>query len=297
MLSMKLNMEVRDKAVFQVISPESEIELLASGFGFTEGPVWRGDYLLFSDIPQNRIVKLQMLREGPVVTTYRFPSGNANGNTLDNSQRLLTCEHSGRRVIMTDADGTIKVLADAYREKRFNSPNDVVVRSDGSIFFTDPPYGLPGNGTMWRELPFNGVYRIAPDGEVHLLADDFDRPNGLAFSPDEKILYVNDTVRRHIRSFDVTPDGGITNNRLLIDMALPEPGAPDGMKVDRKGIIYCTGPGGFWIIDPTGKCLAIIRPPELPANLAFGDMDWKSLYLTARTSIYRLRLNAAGIPL
>jgi len=293
----KLNIEVRDRAVLEVLPRDVVIEQLATGFDFTEGPVWCGNHLLFSDIPQNRIVKLRLLREGPEVTTFRYPSGNSNGNTLDNSQRLLTCEHTGRRVTMTDVDGTIKVLADNYEDRRLNSPNDIVVRSDGSIYFTDPPYGLPSNGTGWKELPFNGVYRIAPDGEVQLLADDFDRPNGLAFSPDETVLYVNDTVRRHIRAFDVKPDGSITNGRLLIDMSLPEPGAPDGMKIDRKGTIYCTGPGGFWIIDPIGKCLAIIRTPELPANMAFGESDWKSLFLTARTSIYRIRLNVPGISL
>ena len=293
----KLNIEVRDKALFQVLPENCTVEQLATGFDFTEGPVWCGNHLLFSDIPQNRIVKLRLLREGPEITTFRHPSGNSNGNTLDNSQRLLTCEHTGRRVTMTDVDSSVKVLADSYEGRRLNSPNDIVVRSDGSVYFTDPPYGLPNNGTGWKELPFNGVFRIAPDGEVQLLVDDFDRPNGLAFSPDETILYVNDTVRRHIRAFDVKPDGSITNGRLFIDMALLEPGAPDGMKVDRKGTIYCTGPGGFWVIEPTGKCLGIIRTPELPANMAFGELDWKSLFLTARTSIYRIRLNVPGIPL
>ncbi|MDD5190671.1 MAG: SMP-30/gluconolactonase/LRE family protein [Dehalococcoidales bacterium] len=297
MAIMKLNVELRDKTALQVLPPDAAIEQVATGFAFTEGPVWRGNYLLFSDIPQNRLVKLRLLREGPEVTTFRYPSGNANGNTLDNSQRLVTCEHTGRRVTLTEIDGSIKVLADAYEGRRLNSPNDIVIRSDGSIYFTDPPYGLPNNGTGWKEIPFNGVYRIAPDGEVHLLADDFDRPNGLAFSPDEKILYVNDTVRRHIRAFDVKPNGDIVNGRVLIDMALPEPGAPDGMKVDTRGMVYCTGPGGFWVIDPTGKCLAVVRTPELPANMAWGDADWRSLYLTARSSIYRLRMNVPGIPL
>lgn len=296
MLTFKLNIEVRDQTVRQIVPEDAVVEQLASGFGFTEGPVWCGNYLLFSDIPQNRIVRLRLLREGPEVTTFRHPSGNSNGNTLDGSQRLISCEHTTRWVTRTETDGSVKILADRYRGKRLNSPNDVVVRSDGSVYFTDPPYGLR-NDTDWKELACNGVYQLAPDGELHLLTDDFDRPNGLAFSPDEKVLYVDDTVRRHIRAFDVNQDGSLSNSRLLIDMALPEPGAPDGMKVDRKGTIYCTGPGGFWIIDPAGKCLAIVRPPELPANLAWGDADWKSLYMTARTSIYRLRLNIPGIPL
>jgi gluconolactonase len=290
-----LNVEIRHPSVREILPEDGVIEQLATGFGFTEGPVWCGNHLLFSDIPQNRIVKLRLLREGPEVTTFRHPSGNSNGNTLDGSQRLLTCEHSARRVTRTEPDGTITVLAERYQGKRLNSPNDIVVRSDGSIYFTDPPYGLR-NLTDWKELPFNGVYRLAPDGTLHLLVDDLDRPNGLAFSPDEKTLYVDDTQRRHIRAFDVNTDGSIKNGRVLIDMAIPEPGAPDGMKVDQKGNIYCTGGGGFWIIAPDGRCLAIVRPPELPANMAWGDADWRTLFLTARTSIYRIRMNVPGMP-
>lgn len=292
---MSLNIEVHDKAFHQIVPEEAILEQVAGGFGFTEGPVWCGDYLLFSDIPQNRIVRWHRLSEGPEVTTFRSPSGNSNGLTLDRSRRLIACEHSTRRVTRTDNDGSITVLAEQYQGKRLNSPNDVVVRSDGGIYFTDPPYGLT-NMNEWKELPFNGVYCLAPDGELVLLVDDFDRPNGIAFSPDESILYVNDTARRHIRAFDVKPDGNISNGRTLIEMEGAEPGAPDGMKVDSQGNIYCTGPGGFWIIEPGGKSLGRIMPPELPANLAWGDADWKSLYLTARPSIYRLRLNVPGVP-
>jgi gluconolactonase len=150
--------------------------------------------------------------------------------------------------------------------------------------------------TVWKELPFNGVYRLTPDGILILLADDFDRPNGLAFSPDEQILYVNDTARGHIRAFDVSLEGDISNGRVLIEMKGDEPGAPDGMKVDQQGNIYCTGPGGFWIIDQKGKCLAQVRPPELPANLAWGDADWQSLYMTCRTGLYRIRTSVPGVP-
>jgi gluconolactonase len=292
---MSLNIEVHDKAFHQIVPEEAILEQIASGFGFTEGPVWCGDYLLFSDIPQNRIIRWCRLSEGPEVTTFRSPSGNSNGLTLDRSRRLIACEHSTRRVTRTEIDGSVTVLAERYQGKRLNSPNDVVVRSDGSIYFTDPPYGL-ANMNEWKELPFNGVYRLAPDGELVLLVDDFDRPNGLAFSPDGSILYVNDTARRHIRAFDVKPDGSISNGRVLIEMEGAEPGAPDGMKVDSQGNIYCTGPGGFWIIAPGGKSLGRIMPPELPANLAWGDADWKSLYLTARPSVYRLRLNIPGVP-
>ncbi len=291
-----LDMETHDSTIKNIVPEDTTIEQVAGGFGFTEGPIWYGDSLLFSDIPHNRIVRWRMLNIGPEVTTFRTPSGNSNGLTLDRSGRLIACEHSARRVTRTEPDGTIIALAERYQEKRLNSPNDVVVRSDGSIFFTDPPYGLAGL-TAWKELSFNGVYRLAPDGELVLLADDFDRPNGLAFSPDEQVLYVADTSRGHIRSFNVSPDGAISNGRVFIEMQAPEPGAPDGMKVDREGNVYCTGPGGFWIISPEGKCLAIVRPPELPANLAWGDADMKSLYLTARTGLYRIRLNIAGTAL
>ena len=289
-----IQVEVHDKTIREIIPEGTMAEQIATGFGFTEGPVWCRDYLLFSDIPNSRVVRWRRLSEGPEVTTFRTPSGNSNGLTLDKSQRLIACEHSARRLTRTEPDGSITVLAERYQGKRLNSPNDVVVRSDGSIYFTDPPYGLSGL-TAWKELPYNGVYRLAPDGELVLLMDDFDRPNGLAFSPDESILYVNDTARGHIRAFDVNTDGSISSGRVLIEMKAPEPGAPDGMKVNQAGNIYCTGPGGLWIIDRRGKSLGRITLPELPANLAWGDADWRSLYLTCRTSVYRLRLSDPGI--
>jgi gluconolactonase len=290
-----LNIEIRDKSVRELLPEDCVIEQVATGFVFTEGPVWCGNYLLFSDIPMNRIIRLDIRREGPEVTTFRTPSGNPNGSTLDNSNRLINCEHSGRRVTLTEIDGTIRVLASHYQGGRFNSPNDVVVRSDGSIYFTDPPYGLR-NYVDWKEQPCHGVYRIAPDGEITLLVDDFDRPNGLAFSPDESLLYINDTVRQHIRAFDVSADGSIANSRVFIEMRGEEPGAPDGMKVDQAGNVYCTGSGGFWIINPEGKCLARVFPPELPSNMAWGDGDWRTFYLTARSSVYRMRVLVPGMP-
>ena len=290
---MDIQLEAYDSAIRQIVPENGTLEQIATGFGFTEGPVWYKDCLLFSDIPRNRIVRLRMRSEGPEVTTFRSPSGNSNALALDTSGRLITCEHSTRRVTRTEVDGSVSVLAERYEGRRLNSPNDVVVRSDGSIYFTDPPYGLK-DFIVWKELSFNGVYRLAPDGELVLLADDFDRPNGLAFSPDESVLYIDDTSRVHIRAFDVSPDGNLSNGRVLIDMQSSETGAPDGMKVDIKGTIYSTGPGGLWVIDPSGKRLGRIVLPELPANLAWGDADRRSLYITARSSIYRLRLAVPG---
>jgi gluconolactonase len=266
-------------------------ELLAGNFQFTEGPVWHPDgYLLFSDIPANRIYKWT---PGKGAEVWREPTGNANGLTLDQKNRPIACEHTGRRVSRTEANGSVIALADRYQGKRLNSPNDVVVKSDGSIYFTDPPYGVKPEE---KEQPHNGLYRILPDGRLELLVNDFDRPNGLAFSPDESILYVGDSPRRHVRAFDVRPDGSLTNSRLLADMDHPQPGSPDGMKVDEAGHLYVTGATGVWVFEPDGTCLGVIVTPERPANCAWGDADRKTLYITARTSLYRMRVKVAGLP-
>lgn len=289
-----LTFDVKDPALHELVAPDAPAQRVAGGFGFTEGPVWRGDHLLFSDIPRSRTVRWRLLPEGPEVTTFRTPSGNANGLTLDKQGRLLACEHSGRRVSRIAADGTVTAAAERYEGKRLNSPNDVIVRSDGTIYFTDPPYGLRENPEA-KELEFNGVYRITPDGTLVLLADDFDRPNGLALSPDEKTLYVDDSPRRHIRAFDVQADGSIGNGRLFLDMSSPDNGSPDGMKVDVEGNIFCTGPGGIWVINPAGELLGRIFLPEQPANLAWGEEDWRMLYVTAQTSLYRIRCRTQGV--
>lgn len=283
-------------AEFRRVAPQGTvIERLATGLKFTEGPVWSatGGFLLFSDIPAGKIL---CRREGKALETFRDPSGNSNGLTYDKQGRLIACEHGNRRVTRTEPDGAITLLADRYEGKRFNSPNDVVVKSDGSIYFTDPPYGLPKQ-TEGKELAFQGVYRLSPDNKtLQLLVDDFDRPNGLAFSPDEKTLYIGDSsARRHIRAFDVRPDGTIANGRVFADLTSPDPGAPDGMKVDVEGNLYSTGPGGVWVFSPKGEMLGRILPPEVPANCAWGDADWKSLYITARTSLYRVKLGIQGI--
>jgi gluconolactonase len=273
------------------------LDRVAGGFTFTEGPVWRGDDLLFSDIPNSRTVRYRPLPEGPEITTFRHPTGNANGLTLDRQGDLIACEHTTRQVTRIDKQGQVHVLASAYEGKRLNSPNDVIVRSDGAIFFTDPPYGLR-NFTEGKELAFNGVYRIDPDGSLHLLASDFDLPNGLAFSPDEKTLYVDDSAHFHIRKFDVSPDGSVSGGGVWAEVKgkPDERGVADGMKVNSEGSVFCTGPGGIWIFSDAGRVLGRVLMPEVTANLAWGDADLCTLYLTGSTSLYRLRVSVPGIP-
>jgi gluconolactonase len=290
-----------------LVRPDAPLERIAAGLAFTEGPVWLGDHLLFSDIPNNRIVRWHERPHGAELTTWRWPSGGdlddqrqlpqpgSNGLTLDRQRRLLACEHGRRRVSRTEADGTIVALADRYDGKRLNSPNDVVVRSDGQVFFSDPPYGLP-NQSEGGEQDANAFYRIEPDGRVVRLVDDFDRPNGLAFAPDERTIYLADSRRLHLRAFTVTSEGDLTDGRLFADMTHSEPGGPDGLKVDVQGNVYCTGATGVWVFAPTGRLLGIIRTPERPANCAFGGPDWRTLFITARECVYRIRLEVAGVP-
>jgi sugar lactone lactonase YvrE len=297
-------LEVNNSGLHELIAPDAPIERIAGGLGFTEGPVWRGTSLLFSDIPNKRIARWRRLPEGPELTTYA--TGNSNGLTLDRQGQVLAAEHDGRRVSRIADDGTRTVLAERFEGKRLNSPNDIVVKSDGSIYFTDPPYavqpsmpGMPRPAEWWskpipgKELPYNGVYRLSPDGTLRLLADDFALPNGLAFSPDESALYVADSAHRHIRAFDVRPDGTLTNGRIQFEMPSDDPGVADGFKVDLQGHVFSTGPGGMWVFRPTGERLGRIVLPELPANIAWGE-DGSVLFLTARTSVYRLPTKTRG---
>ncbi|MDH7602410.1 MAG: SMP-30/gluconolactonase/LRE family protein [Armatimonadota bacterium] len=271
-----------------VMADEHSVEKVVGNLQFTEGPVWTPwNTLLFSDIPANRIYELV---NGSRLKVYREPSGNSNGLTFDKQGRLIACEHSNRRVTRTEKDGSVVVLADRYQGKRLNSPNDVVVKSDGSVYFTDPTYGIKKEQ---QELGFQGVYRIRPDGQLELLVGDFKMPNGLCFSPDEKLLYVADSSElAHIRVFDVTSEGKLINGRVFAKTS--GPGGPDGMKVDVKGNLYVAGPGGVWVFDTTGKLIDLIKTPEVPANLAWGDEDGKTLYITARTSVYKVRLDVGG---
>jgi sugar lactone lactonase YvrE len=266
-----------------------EPERIASGLQFTEGPVWHPDgYLLFSDIPADTIYKWSP--DGGL-EKFRSPSGNSNGLTFDRYGRLVACEHGNRRVSLTEMDGTIVTLAGEYQGKRLNSPNDVVTKSDGSVYFTDPPYGVKPDQ---RELDFQGVYRVAREGVMALLADDFEKPNGLAFSPDEKILYIADTDRKHVRAFDVQPDGMLANGRVFAEDVFEAGHGPDGMKVDVSGNLYVAA-GFVWVFDSTGRHLGNIVAPEAPANLAFGGPDNKTLFLTARTSVYKVQLKVQGV--
>ncbi len=297
-------LEVHNPGLHDLIAPDAPIERIAGGLGFTEGPVWRGPHLLFSDIPNKRIVRWRHLPEGPELTTYA--TGMSNGLTLDRQGQVLAAGHDGRCVTRVADDGTRTVLAEQFQGKRLNSPNDIVVKSDGSIYFTDPPYaiqpstpGMPRPAGWWtapipgKELPYNGVYRLTPDGTLHLLVDDFALPNGLAFSPDESVLYIDDSAHKHIRALDVRPDGTLSNSRILLDMASDDPGVPDGFKVDVQGNVFCTGPGGVWVCRSNGVLLGRIVLPELPANLAWGE-DGSVLFLTARTSVYRLQTKTRG---
>jgi gluconolactonase len=275
------------------IQENSEVERLATGHQFLEGPVWNstGEFLLFSDIPANRIYK--WVQDG-FVTVFREPSGNSNGLTFDKRGNLIICEHGTRRLSMLEKNGVYKVLAYRYRGKRLNSPNDVVVKLDGKIYFTDPPYGIKPDE---QELNFQGVYSLDVEKEkLTLLSDDFDRPNGLAFSPDEKIIYIADSSkRRHVRAFEVDYDGNLGHDSVFAEIRSELPGNPDGMKVDVEGNLYVAAAGGVWVFSARGEHLGIIDTPETPTNLAWGGKDWRSLFITAGTSLYRTKVKAKGV--
>jgi gluconolactonase len=270
----------------------SEAERLATGFTFTEGPLWHPDgFFYFVDLRVNRLHKIV---PGQAAELVREQTGEGNGTTFDLQGRLIMCEGGNRRLTRMDLGGQIEVLVDRYEGKRFNRPNDVVCKSDGSIFFTDPGLRIP---LAERELPYAGVYRLIPDGGLTLVAD-CEYPNGLAFSPDERILYVaNSRWAAYIHALELNDDGTLRRRRIFADMSSDEPeGVPDGMKVDVEGRVYCTGPGGVWVFAPDGRHLGTIRLPEIPANLAFGGPDQRTLFFTARTSVYSMRANVPGQP-
>jgi len=267
-------------------------ERLATGFVFTEGPLWHPDgFYYFVDV---RASMLYRLTPGQAPEVLREKTGGGNGTTFDLQGRLVLCEGDNRRVTRQSSDGRFEVLVDRFEGKHLNRPNDVVCRSDGSIYFTDPGLRVP---LAERELTYAGVYRIAPDGAVSLVAD-FEYPNGLAFSPDERLLYVANTRwAQYIHVLELDARGQLARRRIFADMSSDETdGVPDGMKVDVEGRVYCTGPGGTWVFAPDGTRLGIIRTPEVPANLAFGGPDLRTLFFTARTSVYTLRAKVPGQP-
>ena len=276
----------------KALEPNARLERIGSGFKFTEGPVWTPQNdLLFSDIPKNTIFRWNNGK----TEIYRTPSYNSNGLTFDAQGRLLACEHGSRRVSCEESDGTIRVLAETYNGKKLNSPNDLVVKSDGAIYFTDPPYGIKSEQ---EEQGFYGIYRIAPDGALTLLDKTLRRPNGLAFSPDEKRLYVNDSEENNIYAFNVQSDGAISNKRILVNVNAPGlSGAADGMKVNVNGEIVTSAPGGVCVISPDGKIVERISVPETTTNVAFGERDRKTLFITAGSTVYRIRMKTPGLPL
>jgi gluconolactonase len=293
--------EQLDPKLDGILDKSQPVQELASGFGGelgpAEGPVWikEGRYLLFSDIHNNRRMKYTPGQPG--ATVFKEPTNRANGLTRDLQGRLVACEHDSRRVTRQELDGSITVIANSFQGKRLNRPNDVVVKSDGSIYFTDP------NGNIVPEqwdLSFAGVYRVSPDlGTMTLLLDHFVQPNGLAFSPDESVLYVIDSRRRQIRAFDMAPNGTLAkqSERLFADLSGPEPGGPDGMKVDVAGNVYSGGSGGVYILDPTGKKLGrIVHGKPATTNVGFGGDDWKTLYFTSRDMLGAVNVKIAGVP-
>lgn len=284
--------DVRDETEFRKLFPDdARLTKIAGGFGFTEGPVWIADdggYLVFSDIIKNQMLKWSA-KDG--ITTYRVPSGNANGNTLDRRGRLLTAEHSGRRLALLEMDGRLITVVDRFNGRKLNSPNDVVVKSDGTIWFTDPPYGLP----QGEEMEQNGSYVFRHDpatGVTAIVVHDSDMPNGLCFSPDEAKLYISDSGKpRHIRSFEVARDGTVSHGRVL---AVIEKGVPDGLRCDRNGRIWSSSGTGVDIFAADGSLIAKINLPEPAANLSFGGPDGTTLFITARRSLYAIQTKVKG---
>jgi gluconolactonase len=285
----------------KIISPSEPIQHLADGYGGAqgpaEGPLWwnEGGYLLFSDIHNNKRMKYE---PGKGASLFLEPTNRANGLTRDLQGRLIACEHDSRRVTRQEPDGSITVVANSFQGRRLNRPNDVVVKSDGCIYFTDP-WTSPAAPEQW-DLTFSGVYRVTPDlGTLSLLTGDFVLPNGLAFSPDETLLYINDTRRGHVRAFELLPSGMLAKHtdRVFADLRGAEPGVPDGMKVDVAGNVYCGGAGGIWIIDPDGRKLGrIVHGASATTNIAFGGDDWKTLYFTSRNHLGAVKVKIPGIP-
>jgi gluconolactonase len=297
-----MGVQVKADAFLELVDESAEVEQLGTGFTFTEGPIWNPDgFLLFSDMPGD--VRRRWDPDSGV-SEVANPSNKGNGMTIDHDGRLIVCEHVTSSVVRMDPDGKgggREVLATHYEGRELNSPNDVVVKSDAAIYFSDPTYGrMPGFGIeREQDLDFQGVYRIAPGGgDPRLLVDDFDQPNGLCFSTDESLLYINDTTRAHIRVFDVAGDGTISNSRVLADGigsgSLEIGDLVDGMKLDERGNVWVTGPGGVCVFDAQGEHIGTVEVPENVGNINWGGPDWNQLFIPATTSVYRIQCKVSG---
>ncbi|MBA3550578.1 MAG: SMP-30/gluconolactonase/LRE family protein [Nannocystis sp.] len=268
---------------------DGELELIAGEHAFTEGPAWSAEgHLLYSDIPANTIFRWT---EGEGSSAFITPSGNSNGLIFDPMGRLLAAEHGGRRISRRVIGQDAMTVVDQFEGKKLNSPNDLVLRSDGTLYFTDPPYGIQPQD---QELAFQGVFRVDPRGQISLVADDFDRPNGIVLSPDETTLYVADTAKEHVRSFAVQAGGEVTGGAVFVDLQSDLQGNPDGMAVDTFGDIYVTGGGGVRVVSPAGVVLGTIMVPQGVTNCTFGDADGMALFFTAPPNVYRMRLKVKG---
>jgi gluconolactonase len=300
-----VSVDVKSEGIRRLVDENVEVEQLGTGFTFTEGPIWNpsGEFLLFSDMPGDTRRRWD---ESSGVQVVASPSNKGNGMTLDADGRLLVCEHSTSSVVRMDPDGTDKgreVLASHYQGKELNSPNDIIVKSDGSIWFSDPWYGrMPGFGVeRERDLGWQGVFRIAPGGgdpQLVVEQDEYEQPNGLCFSPDESLLYINDTPKAWIKVYDVGSDGSLSNGRVFAenigDGDLAKGGLVDGMKCDEQGNVWVTGPAGVWVFSAAGEHLGIVKIPESVGNITFGGPDWSWLFVPSTTSLYRVQTTVAG---
>jgi gluconolactonase len=286
----EFSLKAESPKLWGLISKNAKLEKVATGFKFTEGPLWdKSGFLYVSDEGQNKIFRVY-----PDGRTERFAEiRDPDGNTFNRKGQLVTCASQLRVVAVIAPDGSYKILADKYEGLKFNSPNDIALGPDGALYFTDPSLDLPKGET--QELPYQGIFRLDNDGSLRLLNKEMNQPNGLAFSPDGKKLYVDDSKLREIRVFDVGADGNLTNSRVFGKQeGPPRSGSSDGMKVDEKGNLFVTGPMGIWVWSPNGTHLGTIIMPESPANLAWGDKDYRTLYVTAKTSVYRLKTKTRG---
>jgi gluconolactonase len=284
----------------ELVDADSAVESIGSGFIFTEGPIWHadGEFLLFSDMPGD-VRRRWSAADG--VSEVMRPANKCNGMVYDAAGNLLVCEHSTSALVRESPDGTREAIATHFRGKELNSPNDVVTHSSGTIYFSDPWYGrMPVFGIeRERELGFQGVYKLAPEGgdlELVVGEDEFEMPNGLCFSPDESLLYINDTPNARVRVYDVADDGSLSGGRLLLgDIGDGEVdnGAPDGMKCDERGNVWVTGPGGVWVISPAGEHLGVVEVPEVVGNLAWGGAGWRTLFIPSSTSVYSIETKVA----